>query len=119
MVDSDGIAAELHAIAERIARSGQGDWVDAWRSGDAVTTDQAAMISGVSADTMRRRREDAAAEGQDLGVLHCGVWSFSKRRVLNWIEKHQGLHARLVAEDRARKSADLRLKPQKLPENVG
>ena len=59
MVDSDGIAAELHAIAERIARSGQGDWVDAWRSGDAVTTDQAAMISrlGVKGDALSKMPE--------------------------------------------------------------
>jgi len=65
---------------------------------------------------MRRRAEIAAAEGQDLGVLHCGVWSFSKRRVLSWIERHQGRYARLVAKDRARKNADLRPRQQKVPE---
>jgi len=85
----------------------------AWQSGDAVTTDQIASICGCSADTVRRRGEAAAAEGYALGVHPAGVWLFSVRRVLDWIELHHGRHARLEAESRARKNADLRLKTAK------
>jgi hypothetical protein len=81
MVDLADIARRLHAIADEIAQADAGDWVDAWRSGDAISTDQAALISKCSTDTMRRRAETAAAEGQDLGVLHCGVNIPGRRRL--------------------------------------
>jgi hypothetical protein len=120
MVDTRDIAARLHAIADDLARAGAGDWVDAhYRDDDVRSSDQIALICGVSSDTIRRRAEASLAEGFPLGVQRCGVWMLSLRRVLDWIERHQGRHARLVAEDRARENADLRLKPQKVPENVG
>jgi hypothetical protein len=62
---------------------------------------------------MRHRGEAAAAEGYALGVHPAGVWLFLVRRVLDWIELHYGRHARLEAESRARKNADLLLKTAK------
>ena len=104
------IARRLRALADEVERA---DWAAAWQSGDAVTPDQIASICGCSADTMRRRGEAAAAEGYALGVHPAGVWLFLVRRVLDWIELHYGRHARLEAESRARKNADLRLKTAK------
>jgi hypothetical protein len=49
MVDLADIAAKLHALADELERANvEKDWVDAWRSGDAISTDQAALISKCS-----------------------------------------------------------------------
>lgn len=61
------------------------------------------------ADTIRRRAETAALTDKPIAVLLAGaVWLFSRRRLLDSIEARDGLPARLAAETRARKNAELR-----------
>jgi hypothetical protein len=91
------------------------DWVDAYHDGSAFGSEVAAVICGCSPDTIRRRAVDAATGGQPLGILQAGVWLFDLRRLLNWIEQHQGKPARLAAESRARKNAEMRLSLQNRP----
>jgi hypothetical protein len=91
------------------------DWVDAHRDGTAFGSDVAAFICGCSPDTVRRRAVDAAAAGQPLGILQAGVWLIDLRRLLRWIEQHQGRAARLAAESRARKNAQMQSSLQKGP----
>jgi hypothetical protein len=91
------------------------DWVDAHREGSAFGSDTAAHLCDCSTDTIRRRAVDAAAVGQPLGILQAGVWLFDLRRLLDWIERHQGLPARLAAETRAKKSAEMQLSMQNGP----
>ncbi|WP_197082754.1 hypothetical protein [Bradyrhizobium sp. LTSP885] len=91
------------------------DWVDAHRDGTAFGSDVAAFISGCSTDTVRRRAVDSAAVGQPLGILQAGVWLFDLRRLLDWIERHQGLPARLAAETRAKKNAEMQVSMQNGP----
>jgi hypothetical protein len=91
------------------------DWLDEVSdpAGDALKTDEAAHIAGVSVDTVRRRAEAAVNTSRPLGILLAGsVWLFSKRRLLDMIEAREGRPARLEAESRARKSVDLRSRPQ-------
>ena len=91
------------------------DWVDAHRDGTAFGSDVAAFICGCSPDTVRRRAVDAATAGQPLGILQAGVWLFDLRRLLDWIGRHQGLPARLAAETRAKKNAEMQLSLQNDP----
>jgi hypothetical protein len=69
----------------------------------------AAFVAGVSTDTLRRRAGSASEAGKPIGILLAGgLWLFSERRLLASIETKEGLPARLEAEARARKNADLR-----------
>jgi hypothetical protein len=93
-----------------------GDWVDAFVEGDAIGTDFAAYICDCSAQTIRRRATDAAAEGKPLGVWFAqSVWLISKRRLLDDIERADGRPGRLVAETRAAKYAEMNAPLQKAP----
>jgi hypothetical protein len=94
------------------------DWVDAHHEGDVLGTDEAAYICGGSADTIRRRADAAAEEGHPLGIRHAGIWMLDLPRLLTWIEQHEGKPARLAAETRAKKNAELRSPPQKAPTSL-
>jgi len=78
------------------------DWVAAHHAGDMLTTDAAGYIAGVSAETIRRRAVEAAMAGRPIGVQLASIWLISRARLLDWIEQHEGLPARLAAETRAR-----------------
>jgi hypothetical protein len=114
---------ELPELLERAAAElrqlqtwASGDWVDAFVDGDAIGTDCAAFICGCSAQTIRRRATDAAAEGRPLGVWFArSVWLISKRRLLDDIERADGRPGRLVAETRAAQYAKLNVPLQKPP----
>ncbi|TYO64677.1 hypothetical protein FXV83_20210 [Bradyrhizobium hipponense] len=74
------------------------DWVNAYGTGDAVSSDAAAFIADVSSATIRRRATEAAACGKPLGVLIANsIWLLSTRRLINWIRDHEGEHAALCA----------------------
>jgi hypothetical protein len=114
--DPRHLAQRLEEIAAELRqRPRVRDWVDAYNDGEAFGSDVAAFICGCSPDTIRRRADAAAAAGQPLGILNAGVWLFDLHRLLNWIEQHQGLPARLAAESRARKNAEMRLSLQNRP----
>jgi len=116
MDDPDRVPRMLEQIATELRRRPRvRDWVDAYHDGTAFGSDVAAIICGCSPDTVRRRADAAAAAGQPLGILQAGVWLFDLRRLLNWIEQHQGKPARLAAESRARKHAEMRLSLQDRP----
>jgi hypothetical protein len=106
---------EAAAAALRLAAVHGRDWLDEIldADGDGIRSDQAAHIAGVSVDTVGRRAEAAAAAGRPIGVLMAGVWLISLRRWLDAIEQRDGMPARLVAQSRVDKNADLRLLPQK------
>lgn len=82
----------------------EGDWVDAWTEGDAIGTDEAAFISGCSTQTVRRMAASAALTGNPIGrQMSKSVWLISRRRLLDWMERHNGLPARVKAKARAEK----------------
>jgi hypothetical protein len=92
------------------------DWLDEALDphGDGLKSDEAGYVMGCSADTARRRAESAAAIGKPIAILVANaVWLFSERRVLSRVEAEFGLPARLAAETRAKKNADLRSLQQK------
>ncbi len=98
-------------LTERL--SAPSDWVDAFVVGDIITTAEAGQIAGCSSETARRRCVEADEEGQPLGVLVAqAVWFISTRRWLDDIEQREGKHARLVAESKTKKVAEMRLPPQ-------
>jgi hypothetical protein len=94
----------LADLAERLRapHSDACDWVDAHQDGDMITTDAAGFIARVSSETIRRRAVEAAERRQPIGVQHATVWLISRSRLLDWIERNEGLSARLVAETRSR-----------------
>jgi hypothetical protein len=130
MTDKD-IAVRLSELAIALQRRPPvRDWVDAHRAGDVLSSDVAGFICGCSADTICRRADAAAEEGHPLGIKYAGIWMFDLPRLLDWIEYPPGIeagrgarggavqhgrHARLAAESRAKKNADLRSPPQNEP----
>jgi hypothetical protein len=88
------------------------DWVDTYGD-DGLLTSGAAIIAGVSPDTIARRCREAEEAGRPIGILIAGaVWLVSKRRLLDDIERRLGKHARLVAESRAEKLIGVPVLPQ-------
>jgi hypothetical protein len=89
------------------------DWVDGYRAGEVLRTDQAACIAAVSDETIRRRCHEADNTGRPIGILIAkAVWLVSRKRLLADIERRGGRHARLAAESRAEKLFKTRLPPQ-------
>ena len=105
MTDARDIARELRRQADRLDSMTPGtDWVDAWREGDALGTDESALVAGVSAQTIRRRAAEALDDGRPIGVwIAQSVWLISLRRLLDDIERREGLPGRVAAEARAKK----------------
>jgi hypothetical protein len=110
------IADRLIELAEALQRRAPlRDWVDAFRAGDVLSSDEAGFISSCSADTIRRRADAAAEKGHPIGILHADIWMIDLPRLLDWIEAKEGRHARLAAESRAKQNAVLRSPPQNEP----
>jgi hypothetical protein len=80
------------------------DWIDELLSadGDAIKTDGACEIFGLAADAVRERAVAAMIARKPVGFLLAGAWwIYSERRILDYIEVHHGLPARLAAQERA------------------
>src|SRR5258706_16164387 len=107
--DPDQLAKRIDEIAAELRQlPACGDWIDAFTSHDAISSDEAAFIAGCSAQTIRRRATEAAEIGQPIGISFASaVWLISKRRLLDYIETHKGRSGRLAAESRAEKYAKL------------
>jgi transposase len=115
VVDNFNLAKLLDDTAAALRqRAPSRDWVAAFYDGDTISTDIAASIAGNSTSTIRRWCAEAAETGQPIGVLFAGSnWLVSLRRLLNWIERHEGGRpARLSAQTRANNIADLKLRAQ-------
>jgi hypothetical protein len=113
----EAAAAEATAVLRQIAATSRDrDWVDEVvdAGGDGLKSDEAAYVAGVHVDTLRRRAEAAALTDRPIGYLMAGsAWLISLRRLLDAIERRDGKPARLAAETRARKNAELRLLSEK------
>jgi hypothetical protein len=72
-------------------------------AGGALTLDEAADVWQCCDTTMRKECEKAAARNEPIGIKFGGCWIIGTTRLFNLIEKNDGRHARLVAEDRAKK----------------
>src|SRR5882672_8931983 len=98
--DPNHLAQRLDLIATELRQlPACGDWIDAFASHDAISSDEAALIAGCSAQTIRRRATEAAEIGQPIGIWFASaVWLISKRRLLDDIEKRKGRPGRLAAE---------------------
>ncbi|MCK1638963.1 hypothetical protein IVA95_15475 [Bradyrhizobium sp. 157] len=109
MNEQERIARALEQITAQVRQlPPSNDWVDAYGTGDAVTSDAAGFIADVSSATIRRRATEAAACGKPLGVLIASsIWLISERRLIGWIRDHEGEHAALCATTRARKLAQM------------
>lgn len=89
------------------------DWVNAWIEGDAIGTDEAAFIAGCSTQTIRRIASSAERTGNPIGrQVSKSVWLISRRRLLNWIERHDSFPARVAAQARAEKWKNGRAAPK-------
>ena len=97
------MSEEVHEITQGVRRQLDrldkvvpgGDWVDEWVEGDAIRTDEAAFITGCSMQTVRRIAVAATMAGKPIGrLISKSVWLISRRRLLNWIERHHGAPAR-------------------------
>ena len=99
-------ASELLAeLSARIAETAA-DWVSAFGD-DGLRTDEAAVIAGVSAETVRRWCTEGTDAGEPIGVLIAGaVWLVSEARLLRAIERRRGVAERQAAEARARRISD-------------
>ena len=104
--------ALLAELKDRLTRT-QPDWVDDYRSGEVLKTDEAAIIAACSSETIRRRAAEAAERGRPIGVLIAkAVWFISLKRLLEDIELRDGKHERMAAESRAKKLLETRSPPQ-------
>jgi hypothetical protein len=105
MYEQEHIVRALEQITAQVRQlPPSNDWIDAHGTGDAVSSDAAAFIAGVSSATIRRRATEAAACGRPLGILIAGsIWLISKRRLIDWIRADEGEHAALCAITRATK----------------
>jgi hypothetical protein len=113
------LAAELDALADRLRRlEPVGDVIDHIVSGRLLTTEQAADVSERDKETLRRWCEDADHEGRPLGIKLAKVWLIGTHRLFEYIEQHQDKHARLVAETRAKKYAQMWSTPQQSLSNL-
>ena len=111
--DVDRIVSALVARLGQAAELPCTDWVDQYRAGEALRTDEAATIADVSAETIRRHCADGERNGRPIGVLVAGsVWLVSRRRLLDEIERRDGRPERLAAESRAQKNAKMWPQPQ-------
>jgi hypothetical protein len=69
------------------------------RARHLLTVDMAADIRQCSSEWMRRLCEKTAATGEPIGFKIGRDWIIVANRLLNWIERKEDRHARLVAED--------------------
>jgi hypothetical protein len=77
----------MDELRERLQRAEKvGDWVDAARDGETLTSSQAAEVAGITAETIQIYPERAEAAGRPTGVQFAraadgsrGVWIISAR----------------------------------------
>jgi hypothetical protein len=89
-----------------------GDVIDQILAGGLLTTDQAADVCQRDKETIRRWCEEADREERPLGIKVATLWLVGTDRLFEYIEEHQNLHARRVAETRAKKYAQMWSSPQ-------
>jgi hypothetical protein len=69
----------IEELRERLQRAEKvGDWVDAARDGELLTSSQAAEVAGITAETIRIYPERAEAAGRPIGVQFAHVWIISR-----------------------------------------
>lgn len=118
MTDSpETLAHELSSYAgrfvERLRRLERaGDVIDQILAGGLLTTEQAADVCQRDKETIRRWCEDAEQNGRPLGIKVAKLWLVGTDRLFDYIDEHQDLHARRVAETRAKKYAQMWSLPQ-------
>jgi hypothetical protein len=104
-------AAVMAEAADALRRTASPrDWIAEYLDdgdGDGIRSDEAGHIiggpNGGSADTAIRWADAAALAGKPIGFKVAGaVWIFSRRRILDMVERKGGRPARLEAESRAR-----------------
>jgi hypothetical protein len=118
MDDADRIARTLDALAAELrAMPPSVHWINQFRDGEMILSGAAAEIADVSEETVRRRCKDSESSERPCGFLIASVWLISLQRWLDDIEERKGLHARRVAESRAKKLSEMRRSPQQSPGN--
>jgi hypothetical protein len=73
------------------------------RDGYALTIEMAADILDCSTERVRQICERTLDIGNPIGFKFKRDWNVVTNRLLDWVEEHSGKHARLIAEDRAKK----------------
>jgi hypothetical protein len=116
MIDQNRIIVQLLQLLAELGWTPPptGDVIDQILAGGVLTTSQAADACDASDTTIHRWLQDAAEKGKPLGVLSPAGYIIGKDRLLAYIEREQGRHARLVAESRGRKYADVWSRPPQL-----
>jgi hypothetical protein len=84
-------------------------------AGGALTLDEAADVWQCCDETMRKECEKAAARNEPIGIKFRGFWIIGTTRLLNLIDQTDSRHARLVAEDRAKKYGSRQLRQRSKP----
>jgi hypothetical protein len=99
-------AAEAVAALQRVDEPRC--WIDELGpDGDAAMTDAASHICEIGPDALRRHATAMAGTPQAIGILVGGaLWLFSVSRLLAWIERRNGLPARIRAAARAKKASE-------------
>ncbi len=85
-----------------------GDVIDMILRGELLTLEASADVCECSDEKIRKACEAATATKHALGIKWAGRWLVGKARLLNMVEQgkldgRRGKHARLIAEDRAKK----------------
>ena len=107
--DQRALAAELHALADRVRQlETSGDVVDQILNGALLSLEQAADVAECSGEKVRRSCELAAGTQRPLGVKFANRWFVGKARLLDDLEqgkidRRRGPHVRQRAEERAKK----------------
>jgi hypothetical protein len=113
-LDDVTLLAELLARARSAIPESAPDWVALHfqHKPEVLRVDQAAVIAGKSAETIRKWCTDLAAVGRPIGVRFAGsVWLVSRKRLLAEIERRYGPSGRLAAEARAKKMNEVLTRP--------
>ncbi|KWV54327.1 hypothetical protein AS156_00950 [Bradyrhizobium macuxiense] len=100
------LAAALPA-EEHHSTTSTPSWMTEFRSGEILTTVDAATILNVTSQAVRLRCERSDDDGSPIGLRFAGTWLVSRRLLLDQIERNNGLHARRVVEGEAEKLSKL------------
>lgn len=107
------IGLHLEMLAQLGWMPPSGDVIDQIATGGLLTTAQAATICEVSGQTICRWNEDASRRGKPIGLKQV-TWLLGTERLLDYVEKQDGLHARVKAESRLRQFWPIWSGPQEL-----
>jgi hypothetical protein len=110
-VADEDLCAEVTARMAR-PQAPAGDWLSAYESGELLLVEEAAIVAGVSVDTVRRWCAASVDVGEPIALLIAGLaWLISFARLLTTIEQRKGRDERDAAERRAK---GLRSRPTNL-----